>query len=412
MGRALNFILAGSFACVMGAETVQVQADPVSDIEQSLAYIEVIATSIADDGKELPQAVLARGTGFVVSNDGFILTSNHLIKNLPAFKKGSLQIRAGIGPDGARHLDSVESIKSDAAYDLLLLKAPSDTREYFPVTFASSSEMMDLRKSATLKTKGFQRPEDPTKQATITAPEQGTLSNLNGAPSHFWMVSTTINAGQSGSPFFLENGEVVGIASAKSLINDDTFFVVPAYFADSLLSHIRFAQLQAQIDSIKGQLGEIKEGLPPIGARLENAETDLSDIGNYLSWSGSFDKDSLKIDFQKLVADGVTPEKIKASVKPVAFDENNIEIALGEYPKTIEKLIYVDGSLTGTFLFQKLRGSLERDLCEKNAARISELDVKIIATVRNSAGDAVNREAGSFVVKTNLKKSECVDPDA
>lgn len=362
-------------------------------------------------GQEPAREEFARGTGFLVSQDGFILTNYHLIKKAGGYKPDSVKIFASFGPTVSSNVEEVQLVKSDKAFDLLLLKAASrDSQAYKPVTFATSSEIMALHSGAAISRVGFPRPENPTLQKNAILSD-GTVSDFNGPDAHLWQIDLTINAGQSGSPIFQTLGgveKVVGIATSDSTINEDTEFMIPAFFADSLLAHVKFAGLEQKYASLEERINTLeKEKVDPSIGRIGEAEDDLKDIQKYFTWTGVMAGSDLTVKLQKIVSDGPMPQEIKVNVTPVAYSEDGSNVELGSYPKRLMLEAGGTDKFRGSFSFKSLKGKIQRDLCDKNADRMPELALEIRAIMATEGGNEVELEPYQIIVKTNLKKEEC-----
>lgn len=325
-----------AFCCLFWAGAALAQ-DAMKEIENSLVHIVVTAIPVIGDESK-PRTEVARGTGFVVSDDGFVLTSYHLIKDIKGIKQGSLEIKASFGPviSSDNNRKPLEPVKSDVAFDLLLLKVDDDGSDFSPVKFARSSEVANLSSSDILMTKGFQRPDNPSKEWTVSDRTNGHIANKNGPAAHLWMVELTMNSGQSGSPIFLRNGHVVGIATADSLINKDSNFMIPAYFADSLLSHIRLGEMQVQIAELTERLNAIEtDKVDASIARIGEAETSLTEIQSNFLWSagitesGSLHNRQIYVEYRRLANKGPEIGSIILNIKPYAVGEEGDSITMG-----------------------------------------------------------------------------------
>lgn len=162
--------------------------------------IPVWAYIIAAIGFILPfQAVQAEGgTGFVINQEGYILTNHHVVG-------GCVSLTTEL--EGRRL--AVTYLGSDIPNDLALLKvaqAPSVLPVFRPRGY--------LRPGDSVMAVGFPLRGILAPEANVTT---GTVSALAGPGNdkRFLQVSMPIQAGNSGGPVFDEYGQVTGVIFAK-----------------------------------------------------------------------------------------------------------------------------------------------------------------------------------------------------
>ncbi|MBR3640680.1 MAG: trypsin-like peptidase domain-containing protein [Oscillibacter sp.] len=145
---------------------------------------------------------LSRGTGFVITTDGYIATSYHIVKNYTAIEVTTY--------DGTTY--EAQYIGGDEAYDIAVLKI--DAQGLKNVTLGDSDK---LRVGDDLTTIG-----NPLGDLTFSMSE-GIVSSVNrtitisGKPFNMIQMTCAINPGNSGGPLFNAYGEVVGIVAAKEM---------------------------------------------------------------------------------------------------------------------------------------------------------------------------------------------------
>lgn len=136
------------------------------------------------------------GSGFIVSEDGYILTNNHVIRDAD-----EIIVRL----NDRRELQA-ELIGADERSDLALLKV--DARELPSVELGDSDE---LEVGEWVVAIGSPFGFDYSVTAGIVSATERSLPNENYVP--FIQTDVAINPGNSGGPLFNLNGEVVGINS-------------------------------------------------------------------------------------------------------------------------------------------------------------------------------------------------------
>ena len=140
------------------------------------------------------------GSGFILTQDGFVVTNHHVID-------GATSVKVSLY-DGESYDATV--IGSDSDYDIAVLKI--DATGLTPVTLGDSSL---LNVGDHVLAVG-----NPLGELTFSASEGIASSvnrtiNVSGIPFNMIQVTCAVNPGNSGGPLFNAYGEVVGIVSAK-----------------------------------------------------------------------------------------------------------------------------------------------------------------------------------------------------
>src|ERR1044072_5789054 len=107
-------------------------ADDIYDhSKDSVVFITAQVTSQEAGPYGEPSQGEATGSGFVVSNDGYIATNAHVVE-------GATDVKVKIG-DGEEL--GAEVVGSDASTDVALLKVDPSAQQLTPLTFADSSQL-------------------------------------------------------------------------------------------------------------------------------------------------------------------------------------------------------------------------------------------------------------------------------
>lgn len=159
------------------------------------------------------------GTGFIISEDGLIVTNKHVVSD------SSAKYRVVIGKD---EVVEVGQIYRDPTNDLAILKI--DKTGLTPVTMGDSNE---LKVGQTVIAIGTALGEF---RSTVTT---GVISGLGrgivaGSPfsgseklDNVIQTDAAINPGNSGGPLFNSSGEVVGVNVAVSQAGQNIGFALP-----------------------------------------------------------------------------------------------------------------------------------------------------------------------------------------
>ena len=164
----------------------------------SVVSINVSATSTNYFGQTVETA--ASGTGFFITQDGYILTNHHVISDASSVK---VTLYNGETYDAT-------VIGSDEDYDIAVIK--------IDVTGASAVVLGDS--GALAIGESVAAIGNPLGELTFSM-TSGVVScvnravNIDGTPFNMIQIDCSINPGNSGGPLFNSYGEVVGIVSAK-----------------------------------------------------------------------------------------------------------------------------------------------------------------------------------------------------
>ena len=178
-------------------KTEMTMAEVYASNVNSVVSINVSATT-NNFGQQVETA--ASGTGFFITEDGYILTNHHVVSGASSV---SVTLYNGESYDA-------KVIGSDEDYDIAVLKI--DVTGATPVVLGDSSKLAIGESVAAVG--------NPLGELTFSMSE-GIVScvnraiNVDGTPFNMIQVDCSINPGNSGGPLFNSYGEVVGIVSAK-----------------------------------------------------------------------------------------------------------------------------------------------------------------------------------------------------
>jgi S1-C subfamily serine protease len=200
-----------------------------------VVYIE--AAGVTDSQQELspfggpPQQGTATGSGFVIDEEGHIVTNAHVVE-------GSDEVSVTIGEDG----DPVpaEVVGADPSTDLALLDADADAGDLRPLPLGKSA---DLEVGDPVVAIGNPLGLDHSATAGIVSALGRTIDSPNGfSITDAIQTDAPINPGNSGGPLFDAEGEVVGInsqiATAGGQGNIGIGFAVPAETAREVVDDL------------------------------------------------------------------------------------------------------------------------------------------------------------------------------
>jgi serine protease Do len=173
------------------------------------------------------------GSGFIISNDGYIVTNNHVIKDADKVKV--------ILHDNKEFEAKV--IGTDPMTDLALVKIKADNLK--PLKFGSSA---DAKVGSWVVAIGSPFGLEQTVTAGIVSAKGRIIGS--GPYDDFIQTDASINPGNSGGPLLNMNGEVVGINTAIIRSGQGIGFAIPSDMAVGIID-----QLTEQKHVSRGWLG-------------------------------------------------------------------------------------------------------------------------------------------------------------
>ena len=146
------------------------------------------------------------GTGFILSEDGYILTNNHLVEKAQR-SGGTVKVIFYDGTEYEAEIVGTEGTRSDIA----LLKI--DAKGLTPAVLGDSDEMKVGEQAYVVG--------NPLGELTYTL-TSGIISALDreiaterNVRVHMFQLDAAINNGNSGGPVYNDRGEVIGVVTAK-----------------------------------------------------------------------------------------------------------------------------------------------------------------------------------------------------
>jgi len=180
----------------------------LAQYEQAIVYLEV---------EQASGGVLDRGTGFIVSHDGYIVTAAHIRPDQ------NQTLVAVIGQrQGTRY--SLLPREEDVDNDVALWQLPQTSDIKVPVMIGTKS----VKLYDNLITLGFPK-EEGLSAASIK------ITNLSSSARGFYKTDGLLQPGNSGGPVFNEDGEVVAIVQGGTLPGTENNDIVPISLAVNLM---------------------------------------------------------------------------------------------------------------------------------------------------------------------------------
>ncbi|ALI98050.1 S1 family peptidase [Rufibacter tibetensis] len=230
MGVAATVAIVTVFSSLLGMEmwrsATKQQAARYVELRREMDDLKRKQNAILGSNTITPKAVSINpgqfsGTGFVLTSDGYFVTSYHVIEGAD-----SLMIE---NKNGIKY--KVEEIYSDQVRDLALLRVTDTTFTGFgklPYSFKQKESELGER----VFTLGYPR-ED-------VVFGEGTLSSRSGVygDTASYQISIPLNPGNSGGPLLDDRGNMIGVISGKMLGVDGAAFAVKSAYLLTLLDQL------------------------------------------------------------------------------------------------------------------------------------------------------------------------------
>ena len=283
--------------------------DIYNDVSPSVVSISVLATR--DNGMGQEQQAGGSGTGFVLDNNGHIMTNNHVVE-------GATEIEVAF-VDGT--LARAEIIGLDPDSDLAVIQVDlpqEDLADLQPVIFGNSAA---LEVGETVLAIGSPFGQRWTLTSGIVSAVNRSIQGLtNFSIGGVIQTDAAINPGNSGGPLLNLNGEVVGVNSqiiSGARSNAGIGFAVPGNLARRAAENL------------------IESGYMDysyIGITGGNVSLDLIEAFN------------LPNDTQGIVVGDVTPgdPAARAGLQGAVFGQNTSEIGQG-VPQSVDIITAING---------------------------------------------------------------------
>ena len=343
-----------------------------------------------DRGPRQPRRGMSQGSGFFISDDGLIVTNNHVVEGGQKFTI--------VMHDGEQL--SAELVGTDPRTDLAVLKV-EDEREFTYVEFADDQSRVGEWVVAVGNPFGL--------GGTVTAGIVSATGREIGAGPYddFLQIDAAVNRGNSGGPAFNLSGEVVGVNTAifsPSGGNVGIAFAISAETANLVVSDL--------IDD-----GKIVRGW--LGVQIQPVSADIAESVGLADEGGAMVTD-LQSDSPALDA-GLMPGDIVISVDGNKVDDPKHLARLigGNKPDQVVKLkVWRDGEeqmidvTLGTLKAQR-QASAETPKAEPGEPmEMPKLGLTLIPADEIEPGTegvaVVNVEPGSAAAEKGLRQGDII----
>jgi serine protease Do len=163
------------------------------------------------------------GSGFIISDDGYIITNNHVVT-------GADEIKVKLS-DGREFRGEVKG--RDEKFDVALVKI--EAKGQLPVAPLGDSDKIEVGEWVMAIGNPFGLAQTVT--AGIVSAQGRVIGS--GPYDDFIQTDASINPGNSGGPLFNSSGEVIGINTAIVAGGQGIGFAIPINMAKSIITQLR-----------------------------------------------------------------------------------------------------------------------------------------------------------------------------
>ncbi|MEY4871542.1 MAG: hypothetical protein RLZZ563_872 [Pseudomonadota bacterium] len=199
-------------------------------------------------GPQEPRRSEALGSGFVISEDGYIVTNNHVIEGADEIE---IEFFSG---DRLK----AELVGTDPKTDIALLKVTSET----PLPYVQFGDSDMMRVGDWVMAMGNPLGQGFSVSAGIVSARGRELS---GTYDDYLQTDAAINRGNSGGPLFNMDGQVIGVNTAILSPNGGSIGI-----GFSMASNV----VNKVVDQLK-QFGETRRGW--LGVRIQDVTPDVAE---------------------------------------------------------------------------------------------------------------------------------------
>lgn len=341
------------------------------------------------------------GSGFILSEDGYIVTNNHVVE-----KANDIEV---VLEDGERYKARV--IGKDPKTDVALLKI--EPKHKLPAAALGDSDKLEIGDWVIAVGNPFGLGHTVT--AGIVSAKGRSLGL--GTYDDFIQTDAAINPGNSGGPLFNLQGQVVGVNTAIVAGGQGIGFAIPINLAKSVIT-----QLKSTGKVVRGWLGVLVQQITPdIAEGLGLSEPKgalVSDVtpGSPADKAGIRRQDIItefngqKIndmqELPRLVA--ATPPGTQVTLKFLRNGrEQSVRLRLGELPEEVAK----SGGPGGQQIEQNL-GLIVQEINPEMQRRLGIQDSQgvIITSVESgSIAEEAGLRPGDIILEINKKQVKSLD---
>ncbi len=392
----------------------------------------------SEPSRQIPRPA-GRGSGVIISADGYIVTNFHVIDGQDALE---VKLHDGTVYDSARDKDAVQVVGVDQETDLAVLKIGNGEVKHLPILdFADSAK---VRVGEWVMAIGAPFNFDYSVTVGVIS-QKGRYNVRMNAYENYLQTDASINPGNSGGPLINLHGEVVGInnfivtGGGYSRGNVGLGFAIASNLVKQVVEQIIATgevtrpwlgiAMQELNDDLKAQFGvdhgvlisDVMEGDPAAQAGLKPGDVILEIGGKQVRTAHDVqfavlhyqpgDEIEVLIDRKgekqtiKVIArrkDSTTAAAASAPAKGDILSATGLQ--LEETPQGIVIAAVLPGSQAAAAMLQ--RGDIILEVNRMEVKTVDEVTKALNATPREIAVLYIGRRGSKFFVPINVKTTK------
>jgi S1-C subfamily serine protease len=212
------------------------------------------------------QKFSASGTGFFITQDGYLLTNAHVVKNAD-----KIEVKT------KSQTCTAEIIKTDIVNDIAILKV-NGSFDSLPLATSQSSNLGD-----SVFTIGFPDPELQGIEPKLTDGKISSIAGLRDDPRYF-QISLPVQPGNSGGPLVDSMGNVVGIVSAR--LSDKAAIIATGALPQNVNYAVKIGYAKILLDELSDVSRKIKQPQTDTNKKFEDAVKETQNATALITVSG------------------------------------------------------------------------------------------------------------------------------
>lgn len=165
------------------------------------------------------EVTLASGSGFVITEDGYVVTNKHVIDEAI----NDRQLKIAVRVPGFTEAFNAKIVGSDEQTDIAVIKL--NTSEKLKCVVLGNSDSLQVGELAVAIGNPLGSFESTVTVGVISANSRE--MNTNGYSINLLQTDASINSGNSGGPLINSFGEVIGVTNAKITSAEGLGFAIP-----------------------------------------------------------------------------------------------------------------------------------------------------------------------------------------
>lgn len=168
------------------------------------------------------------GTGFLISNDGIVVTNNHVVENAD-----KILLKCFI--DNSTKIYEASLLLSDPKNDLALLKLSGNSFAKTKLPFLLKDESAEVGEDIFVL--GYPLTTSMGEELKVTTGIVSSRTGFQGDATSY-QISAPVQPGNSGGPLLNNNGDIIGIVSAKHTDTENVTYAIKSNYLKLLIETI------------------------------------------------------------------------------------------------------------------------------------------------------------------------------